>query len=125
MISNNDESRGTDRTFQEVFFELDSLVNDFNNQLGDQLANTEQVFLSSYRAHMENVQKELSKFRILSKEREYDLMQDKTVRRLQEEADRFKKEALALKAQVKDQKWKIGQLSEKISVLEIENSLLK
>jgi hypothetical protein len=59
------------------------LIERLNTQIGATLAGNEQMFLNSYRDHMEAVSKELIRFRKVAKEREFDLRRDKKIAKLQ------------------------------------------
>ena len=95
-----DQKTGTEKTYQEFYFDINEMINNLNDAIGKKIADTEKDFLASYKGHMEIVAKEMNKYKQLNNERLFSLRCDATIAKLQAECKYFKEESLSLKQQL-------------------------
>ena len=89
------------------------------------ISGQEMDFLNSYKTHMNNVYKELERFKRKTNENEFLIRKDEKVMKLQKQADWFKKEALDLAEREKKSLTAIERLKEKVCILEEEKIYLQ
>ena len=77
------------------------------------LQKQEKEFLAAYRAHMYNVQKELNDLRAKVDEAELQMKKDSKIKKLEEERDWYRKEALRLDTHATAMKKDIKYMKEK------------
>ena len=82
------------------------------------LQKQEKEFLAAYRAHMYNVQKELNDLRAKVDEAELQMKKDSKIKKLEEERDWYRKEALRLDTHATAMKKDIKYMKEKLESIE-------
>ena len=81
---------------QELHRQIGSVVGNLNEKISNVLKKQEEEFLAAYRAHMFNVQKELQALRAKLSDSEVKLNRDEKLRKLEEEKEWYRREALRL-----------------------------
>lgn len=110
---------------EELHHQLSHVVGSLSEKVSDVLKKQETEFLSAYRAHMYNVQKELQELRTKVQNAELELQRDEKIKQLTQERDWFRKEALRLDAYATSMKKEIKFMEEKLESVDEDRSWLE
>lgn len=100
---------------KDLHGQLRSTVSSLSEKIGLLLESREKDFLAAYRHHMYNVQKELQEARQRVKEAENAVKNNNEVRKLKQECDWFRRQAVRLDELVKDMKQKVEEKETEIA----------
>jgi hypothetical protein len=115
---------GLDRV-NDLHGKVTHIVHNLSDKLGLVLKKQEKDFLSAYRAHMYNVQKELQNLRSKVDEAELAMKKDAKIVGLQKERNWFRKEALRLDAFATNIKKDLKFMREKLLTIEEDRNWLE
>lgn len=105
--------------------QLMHVVNTLNEKVGGVLEKQEKDFLSAYRAHMFQVQKELQALRAKANEAELAMKKNEKIRSLEEERNWYRKEALRLDKFATAMKRDLKYMKEKLESIEDDRNWLE
>lgn len=115
---------GMDRV-QDLHGQLSGVVGALSTKVAGVLKKQETEFLSAYRAHMYNVQRELQELRTKVKNAELQLQRDAKIKELTQERDWFRKEALRLDSYATSIKKEMQFMEDKLSSVEEDRAWLE
>eukprot|EP00944_MAST-04C_sp_MAST-4C-sp1_P008907 g8907.t1 len=110
---------------QDLHGKVTHIVQNLSDKLGMVLKKQEKDFLSAYRAHMYNVQKELQNLRSKVDEAELAMKKDAKIVGLQKERNWFRKEALRLDGFATNIKKDLKFMREKLVTIEEDRNWLE
>ena len=110
---------------KELHGKLRRVVSTLSDKVSGVLMKQEREFLAAYRAHMYNVQKELQELRAKVDEEELALKKHEKIRKLEEERDWYRKEALRLDTFTTAMKKDLKYMKEKLESIEDDRSWLE
>ena len=109
---------------KDEYKKLQLAINELGDKVSGVLQKQETEFLSAYRAHMRNVQKDFQDLRDDIDEKEKAIINNIKVKQLEKERDWYKKEALHLDQVLSKTKKREIELSEKVEELEEDRTWL-
>lgn len=110
---------------QELHKQIGSVVGNLNEKIFNVLKKQEEEFLAAYRAHMFNVQKELQALRAKLSDSEVKLNRDEKLRKLEEEKEWYRREALRLDHISTDNAKEMQYMNEKLAGVEDDRKWLE
>mmetsp|Transcript_5712 Transcript_5712/g.7295 ORF Transcript_5712/g.7295 Transcript_5712/m.7295 type:complete len:177 (-) Transcript_5712:126-656(-) len=109
---------------REQYNNLKAAISELGSKVSGVLQNQETEFLTAYRTHIRNIQKDFEVLRQDIDEKETAIKNNVLVRHIENERDWYKREALHLDQQLMKAKKKEASLSEKVEELEQDRTWL-